>query len=179
MNNSNRDDNQVREGNLESTAAEEVNVQGNPNAPNGYVNGKGGDSGNFLAFTDNVAVMEGGIMEGHGLVDSVINEGVLNSSRESSLNVLELNHVGLFSNAPDGTSLAVDDIDYFDQLLYIKDPDGCLSRRFLNFNFTTMGSPFYYSLETNEYYDFYNCSNVRRLKTGEFGLVPCLSGHDF
>ena len=78
-----------------------------------------------------------------------------------------------------GTSLAVDDIDYFDQLLYIKDPDGCLPRRFLNFNFTTMGSPFYYSLETDEYYNFYNCSNVRRLKTGEFGLVPCLSGHDF
>ena len=71
-----------------------------------------------------------------------------------------------------GTSLAVDDIDYFDQLLYIKDPDGCLPRRFLNFNFTSMGSPFYYSLETDEYYDFYNCSNVRRLKTGEFGLVP-------
>ena len=78
-----------------------------------------------------------------------------------------------------GLLLAVDDIDYFDQLLYIKDPDGCHPRQFPNFNFITMGSPFYYSLETDEYYDFYNCSNVRRLKTGEFGLVPCLSGHDF
>ncbi|KAK7820387.1 hypothetical protein CFP56_038961 [Quercus suber] len=101
MNNSNRDDNQVGEGNLESTAAEEANVQGNPSAPNSYVNGKGGDSGNFPAFTDNAAVTEGGIMEGHGLIDTGINEGALNSSRESSLNVLELNHMGLLSNAPD------------------------------------------------------------------------------
>ncbi|XP_075659304.1 F-box/kelch-repeat protein At3g23880-like [Castanea sativa] len=65
----------------------------------------------------------------------------------------------------------MDDIDYFDQLLYIKDPDGCLPRWFLNFNFTTMGSPFYYSLETDEYYDFYNCSNVRRLKTERYKLI--------
>lgn len=66
-------------------------------------------------------------------------------------------------------------IDYFLQSLLIKDPDGCLPRRFLNQSFTLLGSPFHFEFYNN--YTFYNCSEETIYKRAR--RVSCLSGDNF
>ena len=101
MSNDNRVDGQVRDGNLKRTAAEGVNEQENPNEPNGYVNGKGGDSGNSPDCAESAAVTEGVIMEGYEPINSVTVEEALKASRVSNSNDLALKHVGRLSNESD------------------------------------------------------------------------------
>ena len=74
---------------------------------------------------------------------------------------------------PYSGDFVVEDINYMDQSIEIRDPDECFPGRFLRQNFTLSGSP--YQLYPNNH-TFYNCSNMT-----SYGIprVSCLSDDNF
>lgn len=70
----------------------------------------------------------------------------------------------------------VEHIDYYDQSIYIDDPDGCFFRRFLQ-NFTLSGSPFQFAAVGN--FTFFNCSANETKFYGYVWDIPCLSGDGY
>ncbi|KAK7826813.1 putative ring-h2 finger protein atl21a [Quercus suber] len=67
------------------------------------------------------------------------------------------------------------EINYWNRVMIIDDPDSCLPRRFLNQHFTLMDSPFHL-LDINVNIALFNCSND---PIYDYGQYPCLSGDNF
>jgi hypothetical protein len=79
---------------------------------------------------------------------------------------------------PYSGDVVVEHIDYYEQSIYIDDPDHCLARRLLQ-NFNLSGSPFGFAAVRN--FTFFNCS-ANETTMYEYGygrVIPCVSGDDY
>jgi len=84
-------------------------------------------------------------------------------------------------NLPYSGDVVVEHIDYYEQSVYIDDPDHCFARRLLQ-NFTLSGSPFRFAAVGN--FTFLNCSanETMMLLMYEYGygrVIRCVSGDDY
>ncbi|PRQ17424.1 putative transcription factor C2H2 family [Rosa chinensis] len=66
-------------------------------------------------------------------------------------------HKQTILNLPSSGNFTVESISYKDQLVWINDLDNCIFKRFLDKDFSLIGSPFQYALDLQEY-TFYKCS---------------------
>lgn len=76
-------------------------------------------------------------------------------------------------NLPHSGDFYVQEIDYFQQVIYIADPENCFPRRVLE-NFSVSGSPFQLFFPGN--FTFFNCSSGVRMPRS--WPIPCISGFD-